>query len=121
LLVYLTAEQAGALAQDLHAGSSFHWWVYDVVSPKLLEWMMRRYQKSLAAAGAPLRFAPEAGPDFFRGFGWCPIEFRSSFGEARRLQREMRGAGLYRFLMKFSPSLRETMFRMAGVALLERA
>ncbi|HEV8269306.1 MAG TPA: class I SAM-dependent methyltransferase, partial [Thermoanaerobaculia bacterium] len=56
LLVYLSREEVGALAADLHAAASFRWWILDVVSPDLLRWLQRRYQRSLAAAGAPLRF-----------------------------------------------------------------
>ena len=122
LLVYLSREEVGALAADLHAAASFRWWILDVVSPDLLRWLQRRYQRSLAAAGAPLRFGPEEGTEFYRPFGWKTVEFRSSFGEARRLRREMAGAWLYHLMMKLSsPARREKLHRMGGVALLERA
>ena len=36
-VIYLTAEQVGALARDLHAAPRFQWWVIDIASPRLLE------------------------------------------------------------------------------------
>jgi methyltransferase (TIGR00027 family) len=121
LLVYLSREEVGALAADLHAAASFRWWILDVVSPDLLRWLQRRYQRSLAAAGAPLRFGPEEGTEFYRPFGWKTAEFRSSFDESRRLRREMPGAWLFRLMMRLSPpARRERMRRMGGLALLER-
>src|SRR5512143_792886 len=36
LVIYLTAEQVGELARDLHASASFHWWLLDIASPRLL-------------------------------------------------------------------------------------
>ena len=36
LLIYLTPEQVGTLARDLHAQPSFRWWLTDLASPQLL-------------------------------------------------------------------------------------
>src|SRR5207302_1564696 len=41
LLIYLTAEQAGALAADLHTAPSFRWWIIDIAHPRLLKMMNR--------------------------------------------------------------------------------
>jgi methyltransferase (TIGR00027 family) len=121
LLIYLTREEAGALASDLHANASFRWWIIDIASPDLLRWMQSRYQPSLTAAGAPLKFAPEEGTDFYRPFGWNTTEFRSSFGEARRLRRAPGWAWIFSLIGLFSRRQREKVHRMGGVALLERA
>ena len=43
--------------------------------------------RQLASANATHRWAPRDGPDFFRAFGWAPVEVHSSFEEAVRLRR----------------------------------
>ncbi len=121
LLVYLTPEQVGELASDLHAQPSFRRWVIDIVSPDLLKWLQKSYGRALADAGAPLRFAPAEGSRFYEAFGWKTAEFHSTFEEGRRLKREMKGAWLFRLLMRFAPAARrETLHRMGGIVLLER-
>ena len=121
LLVYLTREEAGALASDLHANATFHWWIIDIASPDLMRWMQKRYQRSLSDAGAPLKFAPEEGTDFYRPLGWKTAEFRSSFGEARKLKRAPGWAWIFDLIGLFSRKRREKIHRMGGVVLLERA
>jgi O-methyltransferase involved in polyketide biosynthesis len=89
LLIYLSTEEVAALAADLATPASFHYWAFDVVSPGLLE-MMRKQGgggDELARAGAPLKFAPPEGPDFFRQFGWTPLEVRSAFKVASKVGR----------------------------------
>ncbi|HEY7111480.1 MAG TPA: SAM-dependent methyltransferase [Thermoanaerobaculia bacterium] len=121
LLVYLTREQAGALASDLHANGAFRWWIIDIASPDLMRWMQKRYQKPLSAAGAPLRFAPEEGTGFYRPFGWNTVEFRSSLGEARKVRRAPGWSWIVDLIGLLSRERRERMYRMGGIALLERA
>ncbi|HTO75227.1 MAG TPA: SAM-dependent methyltransferase [Thermoanaerobaculia bacterium] len=121
LLVYLTREEAGALASDLHANAGFRWWIIDIASPDLLRWMQKRYQPSLTAAGAPLKFAPEEGTDFYRPLGWKTFEFRSTFEESRRLRRAPGWAWMAGLIGFFSRRQREKLHRMGGVVLLERA
>src|SRR5919199_1159929 len=103
LLVYLTDDDVGALARDLHAQPSFRWWVIDIASPRLLRMMQRDWGKTLAAGNAPFKFAPAAGPGFFKPFGWCVAQFRATLDEARRLKREMRGMWFLRTLMRLYP------------------
>jgi hypothetical protein len=38
-------------------------------------------------AGAPYKFAPADGPDFFRACGWLPTDVRSMFRTAAQLRR----------------------------------
>ena len=59
LLVYLSAEQVGALADDLHAPGSFRWWIIDLASPVLLKRLQKTYGPSLAGANAVMQFAPQ--------------------------------------------------------------
>jgi methyltransferase (TIGR00027 family) len=122
LLVYLTQPQVESLARALHAQSSIRWWVSDIASPRLLEWMNKRWGKNVAEGNAPFRFAPADSPSFFAALGWREVEFRSSADEARRLGREMRFMWLWRFLGRFaSPARRAEFRRFAGYILLERA
>ena len=82
LLVYLPAEQAGALARDLASQPSFQRWIIDIVSPGLLKMMQKRMGKELVAANAPLVFGPPEGPAFFTKYGWRPLEIKSMLHNA---------------------------------------
>jgi O-methyltransferase involved in polyketide biosynthesis len=121
LLVYLTPEQVGTLATDLHGPPSFRWWLMDIVSPRLLEILKKQWGQSLEDANARFLFAPSEGTLFFRPFGWEEAEYHSALEEARRLRREMRGMWLMKLIMRFySAAKRLEVRRMSGFALLER-
>lgn len=121
LLVYLTDADVASLATDLHAQRSFRWWVIDLVNPKLLRMLRRRWSKTLAGGDATLQFGPAEGPRFFEPYGWREIEFRSTWDEAHRLRRQMRMAWLWRFLARLSPEKkRRELSRMGGIVLMER-
>jgi methyltransferase (TIGR00027 family) len=122
LLVYLSREQVESLARALHAQSSIRWWIADIASPRLLEWMNRSWGKNVAAGNAPFRFAPADSAAFFASLGWRELAFRSAMEDARRLRREMRGMWLWRLLSRFTRGVRREEFRrMSGIVLLERA
>ena len=122
LLVYLTAEQVGKLATDLHASESFRFWVIDLASPRLLKIMQRSWGKTVNAGNARFQFAPAEGTSFFTKFGWRESQFRSAMEEAHRLKREMSMMWLGRFIGRFYPAkTREEFRRMSGIVLLERA
>jgi methyltransferase (TIGR00027 family) len=122
LLVYLTAEEVGSLATDLHAQPTFARWIIDIASRELLKILQKSYGKELSSAGAPLKFAPAENTKFFLPYGWKTTEFRSSLEEARRVHREMRMAWIFHLLaLVSSEKKREKYRRMAGIALLERA
>jgi len=121
LLIYLTAEQVGTLASDLHAPASFNWWLIDIASPQLLVIMEKYWGKSLHAGNAPFQFAPAEGTRFFEQHGWREIEFRSAMEEAQRLKREMPMMWFWRFLGRLrSKAVREQFRRFSGCVLLER-
>jgi methyltransferase (TIGR00027 family) len=121
LLIYLTAEQVGSLAGDLHGPKSFRWWVIDIAHPRLLVIMQKYWGRSVNAANAPFQFAPAESTKFFEPFGWREIEFRPSMEEAQRLKREMSMMWFYRFLGRFSSKQRKEEYRrFSGTALLER-
>jgi methyltransferase (TIGR00027 family) len=87
LLIYLTAEEVAALARDLASPPSFQHWIIDLVSPGLLRMLQKNWGKKLADAGAPLKFGPPEGPEFFTPCGWRPVEVRSMLHAAARAKR----------------------------------
>lgn len=118
LLIYLESEQVAELARDLHDLARARWWVSDLASPILLKFLAKRGMPDLSAA--PFRFGPAEGTQFFVPFGWREAEFHSSWDEAQRLNRAMRGAWLWRILFKLQPKKRQAaQRRMSGIFLLE--
>ena len=121
LLIYLTPEQVGELAGDLHALHSFQWWLIDLASPRLLAMMRKFWGKNVQAGDVEFRFAPKESTRFFEQFGWAEREFRSGADEAQRLHRQMRFMWLFRLMVRFrSKATRDEMRKFSGYALLER-
>ena len=87
LLVYLTEEEVGALAQDLAAPRAFQHWIIDLASPALLRMLAKKMSAPLDQAGVPLKFAPQQGPDFLTRYGWKPQDVRSVIHAAAKLDR----------------------------------
>jgi methyltransferase (TIGR00027 family) len=120
LLVYLESDQVSDLARDLHDVAHARWWLTDLASPMLLKFLERKWQPKLAQGNAPFRFGPAEGTAFFAPFGWREVEFRSTWDEAIRLKRTMRGAWLWTLLSRLqSAKKREAGRRMSGIVLLE--
>jgi methyltransferase (TIGR00027 family) len=122
LLIYLSREQVGALADDLTAPPTFRWWLIDIAGPRILKRMEKTWGRAVAAGNAPFKFAPAEGTQFFEGHGWVEAEFRSMWVEANRLKRaEIPFAWLWQLLGRLSPKRRQEEFRrMAGMVLLRR-
>jgi methyltransferase (TIGR00027 family) len=87
LMVYLTDEEAGALAYDLSHIKSFRHWVMDLISPGILPLIKEEMGTMLDDAGTPLKFAPKEGEDFFLLFGWKLLESKSRLKTAAILKR----------------------------------
>ena len=87
LLVYLPEGEVINMASDLNAQTHFEYWLMDLMSPTSLRMMSDHVGQRFDAACAPLCFAPKDGGDFFRPYGWEPIERRLAFAEMRRLDR----------------------------------
>lgn len=87
LIGYLDEVEAGALAYDLSHIPGFDHWLLDIMSPGLLPLIQTEMGSLLDDANAPLKFAPEEGEDFFRLFGWKPVESRSKLQTAAKLKR----------------------------------
>jgi O-methyltransferase involved in polyketide biosynthesis len=87
LLIYLAAEDVGSLARDLAAPPGFRHWAVDLCSPGLLRILQKQIGSPLVQAGAPLKFGPEEGPEFFAPHGWRPVEVHSMLRTAAREKR----------------------------------
>jgi methyltransferase (TIGR00027 family) len=87
LLIYLTEEEVGSLAEDLAAPEGFRFWVAEIVSPGLLRLLQKEIGDTLEEARAPLKFGPAEGPAFFTRHGWRPAAVRSPLKEAARRKR----------------------------------
>jgi methyltransferase (TIGR00027 family) len=87
LIIYLMAQEVGALALDVARPASFQFCAVDLVSPGLLEMMKGRSGELVNQAGAPFLFAPAAGPPFFAEYGWTVAEVRSILKTAAKLGR----------------------------------
>lgn len=87
LLIYFTGEEVGSLARDLTACLRFRSWVIDLASPGQLKLMQRTTGKQLSEAGAPFRFAPPEGPNFFASHGWEPHDVEGLLKTAARFNR----------------------------------
>ena len=88
LVVYLTEEEVGALAADLAETPTFERWALEFPSPTLLHLMKEhKVGQVVRDAGAPFKFGPESGPDFFKPYGWQPVAVESIVKTAGRLNR----------------------------------
>lgn len=87
LMVYLTQQEAGELAQDLSAQSSFRHWAFDLVSPAVLRRIQKGRGIGLKEANINFKFAPEKGEAFFAPYGWNWLYSYSKLKTAARLKR----------------------------------
>jgi len=87
LLIYLSAEEAAALARDLASAANFQRWIIDLASPGLLRMMQRTTGKHLSEVGAPFKFAPAEGPAFFSAQGWEQMEVKGILKTATQFKR----------------------------------
>ena len=120
LLIYLTPEHVGALADDLAAPPSFRRWVVDLVSPGLRRMLTKQIGSFLEAGNVPFKFGPEEGAQFFAPHGWRPVEVRSMLKTAAKKWR----LNLFFHLLSFLPDPKPPFDQRrpwGGSALLERS
>lgn len=87
LITYLDYHEVESLAEDLSGFNNFKRWVFDLMSPGLLEMAQKELGSFLEEANSRLKFAPEAGESFFLNHGWKPIESKSKLKTAAELNR----------------------------------
>jgi methyltransferase (TIGR00027 family) len=87
LLIYFTAEEVHSFARDLASESHFHSWIIDLASPGQLKLMQRTTGKQLSEAGAPFKFGPPEGANFFIADGWDPKDVEGLLKTAAQCKR----------------------------------
>ena len=118
LLIYLAPQEVAAFAGDLAGVPSFQRWILDIASPGLLRMMQKSAGKLLEKVGAPFRFGPGEGPDFFLPHGWKPVEVHGLLKTAAKFGRP---PFVLRMLAKFPESKGPQGNRpWSGVCLLEK-
>jgi methyltransferase (TIGR00027 family) len=116
LLVYLDENEVTSLGRDLSVAQSFAHWVIDLASPALLKMLKKKMGSPLDQAGAPLKFAPREGPNFFVRSNWKPVEIHSVMHAAARLNRL---PFLFRIIAKLSSPAFQPKRPWSAVCLLE--
>lgn len=118
LLIYFSQDEVAQLARDFSGVASLQRWILDMHSPRLLSIMQRRTGKALEKAGAPFKFGPAEGPNFFQPNGWKPIQVESLLHTAARFRRPPL---LLRFFARISdPHAWQAKRPWAGVCLLQK-
>jgi methyltransferase (TIGR00027 family) len=87
IVIYLSPEEVGTLAEDLARPAGFQSWVVELASPGLLKILQQQLGPGLSQSGASLKFGPEQGPAFFIPHGWKPAQVRSMLKSAARMKR----------------------------------
>lgn len=117
LLVYLDQDEVTSLGRDLSSVRSFAHWVIDLCSPGLLKMLERKMGSPLDQAGAPLKFAPGEGPNFFVRCNWRPSEIHSVMHAAAKLNRL---SFFFRVIARISPPAFQPKRPWSAVCLLAR-
>ena len=118
LLIYLSTEEVAQFAKDLSGIASLQRWILDMHSPRLLAMMQRKTGKALERVGAPFKFGPAEGPDFFHAHGWAPAQVEGLLHTAARFRRPPL---LLRFIARISDARNWKGNRpWAGVCLLQK-
>jgi methyltransferase (TIGR00027 family) len=122
VIPYLSVQDVGVLADDLHTIGAFRAWIVDYFSKDTL-----RYREKAARTfqNAPFKFAPDDWFAFFASHGWKPTEQRYLAIEGERLARPVPFTLPMRLWIKVasrfaSRERRESMRRFVGYFLLER-
>lgn len=118
LLIYLTEEEAGELAQDL--AEHFDRWTFDITSPALLKLLSKEMGPFLQQANAPLKFASATGPHFFDRFGWRVIDVQSILHNASKIGRLPWTMKVWSFLPPPKDGMPGEKLPWSAVALVER-
>jgi methyltransferase (TIGR00027 family) len=118
LLIYFSADQVSALAEDLAVPAAFQGWIVDLASPGLLRILQKHLGPALKESGASLQFGPPEGPEFFVSSGWKPVDVRSPLKAAAGLKRLSLGMWLLSLLPQSNG--RQGSRPWSGVCLLTR-
>jgi methyltransferase (TIGR00027 family) len=122
VIPYLSVEDVGSLADDLHSLDHVRWWVVDYISPQVVKY--RRRQMAKRMQNAPFKFEPDDWTGFFENHGWLCKEIRYLAEETERLGRRLPLSLLAKSIMSIrqvflQPERRESLRKFVGYALLE--
>lgn len=121
LLIYLEPSEVAALARELASFPQCRYWLADLASPMLLQFMDRRWKGPRGLQNAPFKFGPAEGTKFFEPHGWREVEYRSTMLEAKRLHRLPAFSWVWTIFGLFaSKEKRELFKRFSGQVLMER-
>ncbi|MEO7034746.1 MAG: class I SAM-dependent methyltransferase [Polyangiaceae bacterium] len=84
VITYLSAAEAGRLAEDVHAEASLRFWIQDYYSARVRR-RQPRWRRKMRAA--PLLFSAPDWFGFFGKYGFHALEKVSIAAEARRIRR----------------------------------
>jgi methyltransferase (TIGR00027 family) len=123
VIPYLSVEQAGSLADDLHKLNSAYYWITDYFAPQIFKYRKRMMRGKLQ--NAPFQFNPPDWQGFFATHGWRAKEIRYLAEEGERLKRPLQLPPILKTLFVLrgllsSAQKRAEYRRFAGYALLER-
>jgi O-methyltransferase involved in polyketide biosynthesis len=86
VLPYLTEEEVGSLAEDLHAEKNIGFWIAECFSSQSYRYFKNR-KRMRRMKNAPFRFFPADWFDFFKRRGWVAKEERYYVEESIGLNR----------------------------------
>jgi methyltransferase (TIGR00027 family) len=121
VIPYLSNDETASLADELKSFPVFQLWVVDYTSAAWATYARRgRFKRDMR--NAPFKFSPMDWHAFFKTHGWKVKELRYLFAESQRLHRPFKGPLWMKISMLFmSKAKRESMAKMSGYALLDRA
>ncbi len=121
LLMYLTELQVLALTESLNEFEPALFWIQDFFSSQMLKRLNAIWGKELSHGNTPFRFAPALGADYFKQYGWTPLDVRSGILEGFRLRRAMKWGVVTKFIYDLCPPKWQlSIRRLNGMALLRR-
>jgi methyltransferase (TIGR00027 family) len=88
VIPYLTPEQVGALADDIHSQQAFEFWITEYLAYQVYKyfWNKKRAKKM---RNAPFLFFPKDWFGFFKEHGWVVREVKYLMEESIRLKRRV--------------------------------
>ena len=121
LIIYLEPTEVGALARGLARFPQVRYWLTDLASPMLLQFLARSWKGPKGLANAPFKFAPGEGSKFFEPHGWRELEYFSVMLEGKRLKRLPAFSWMWAIFGLFaSKEKKEQWKRFSGLLLMER-
>jgi methyltransferase (TIGR00027 family) len=123
LLLYLDEEKVTSLAADLLAQPHFRYWLVEIASPKVVEWVNRNWRHHFEAANAVMSFAPADWRKFFADRGWQPVSFEDLANTAMKINRAPVMMRVFKKIADLFPgwNAKQSKLWESGVALLRRA